>query len=218
MRSWKRAQVQDRSPTIPSVSVATPTSARSFKKLQKKNNNNKNSKGSNSMPLRRANSEPMLGRKQDSSGRGRNVLKKKNSFKSSSSRLGLGSEAGEDGSRLAGGKTQAEVYWPLDLLPASCPNARILVWGHLTLVVNGKPLRLQDNVFSHAKDLLRELAGTRDDTNTAFRPIIFVAHSTGGTLVKEVSRFFLIPFLFFFLFLFLFYSPYFQFPSFDESC
>jgi hypothetical protein len=132
--------------------------------------------------LRRSNSEPLLvlGTKQDSSGRSRNVLRK-NSLKSTS-RLRLDTSVGN----LVKSR-DAEVYWPLDLLPRSCPNARIWAWGYHTLVSDGHPLRLQNDVFAHARELLLDLAAAREAANTTNRPIIFIAHSTGGILVKEVS-------------------------------
>ncbi|KAB5542524.1 hypothetical protein GE09DRAFT_244782 [Coniochaeta sp. 2T2.1] len=133
--------------------------------------------------LRRSNSEPLLvlGTKQDSSGRSRNVLRK-NSLKSMS-KLRLDTSVGD----LLKSK-DAEVYWPLDLLPRSCPDARISVWGYHTLVSDGHPLRLQNDVFAHARELLLELAHARAATNTTSRPIILISHSTGGILVKEVLR------------------------------
>jgi hypothetical protein len=79
------------------------------------------------------------------------------------------------------------IYWPLDLLPSSCPISRILTWGYRTLVVDGKPLRVQKDVFSHARDLFVELVRLREATTSSHRPLIFIAHSTGGIIVKEVS-------------------------------
>jgi hypothetical protein len=105
---------------------------------------------------------------------------RKNSLKSTS-RLRLDTSVGD----LVKSK-DAEIYWPLDLLPRSCPNARISVWGYHTLVSDGQPLRLQNDVFAHARELLLDLVDTREATNTINRPIIFIAHSTGGILVKEV--------------------------------
>jgi hypothetical protein len=75
----------------------------------------------------------------------------------------------------------------LDFLPASCPNVRVFTWGYQTLVVDRKPLRHQGDVLAHAGELLVELAGTRTGLGAAARPIIFIAHSTGGVLVKEVG-------------------------------
>lgn len=76
------------------------------------------------------------------------------------------------------------------MLPTSCPNARVFVWGYHTLVGgDGKPLRQQGDIFAHAEELLVELASARAERGGAgggARPIVFVAHSTGGVLVKEV--------------------------------
>jgi protein SERAC1 len=78
------------------------------------------------------------------------------------------------------------VYWPLDLLPTSCPTARILTWGCNTIVSNGQLPRNQNDIFAHADDLLQELTVARDETKTIGRPIIFVTHSLGGVIIKEV--------------------------------
>ena len=79
-----------------------------------------------------------------------------------------------------------DVYWPLDLLPESCPTARVLTWGCHTIVTGGKLPRNQNDIFAHAEDLLQELTLIRDETNSVGRPVIFVAHSLGGVIVKEV--------------------------------
>jgi protein SERAC1 len=62
----------------------------------------------------------------------------------------------------------------------------VCTWGYHTLRVDNKPLPLQNDVFTHARELLEELAEARAASNGAARPIIFVAHSTGGIIVKEV--------------------------------
>jgi hypothetical protein len=76
------------------------------------------------------------------------------------------------------------VYWPGDLLPSECPLARVLAWGYDTVVT--KKLSAPSNkntILSHAKDLLFSLSRERP----IGRPVIFVAHSLGGIITKEVS-------------------------------
>ena len=81
----------------------------------------------------------------------------------------------------------AEIFWPRDLLSTSCPNTRIMTWGCQVLSTNGKLLPAQHNIFTHADDLLHDLSTHRDETKTRGRAIVFVAHSLGGLMVKEVS-------------------------------
>ncbi|KAK4235092.1 hypothetical protein C8A03DRAFT_37077 [Achaetomium macrosporum] len=121
--------------------------------------------------------------KQSPPGRARSLLRKASA--KSSSRLKL-ADLVEPASQSS--DSDVEAYWPLDFLPASCPNVRIFTWGYQTLVVDKKPLGQQGDVFAHAAELLVELAGTRAGLGTGARPIIFIAHSTGGVLVKEVLR------------------------------
>lgn len=88
---------------------------------------------------------------------------------------------------LASEPEKQEVYWPLDLLPQSCPSARILTWGCNAISLGGRMPRAQSDVFAHADDLLGELTLLRDETDTAGRAMIFIAHSLGGIILKEVS-------------------------------
>ncbi|CZR56660.1 uncharacterized protein PAC_06549 [Phialocephala subalpina] len=78
-----------------------------------------------------------------------------------------------------------EVFWPLDLLPTDCTNARILTWGYDSQVSHffGGPAN-QSNIIDHAKNLLRALRIQR--LNCQGRSLIFVAHSLGGIIVKDV--------------------------------
>ena len=132
--------------------------------------------------LRKSASESLLGQKYDSTGRPRNVLRKcpPKSLSSSSAQLltlmGDTPEAEED----------AAVYWPLDLLPLSCPHTRIFTWGWKVDTVDGKLVFPQRSLGDHAEAMLAELSRARGASWAGQRPLVFVAHSTGGILVKEV--------------------------------
>ncbi|KAI1455732.1 hypothetical protein F4805DRAFT_434676 [Annulohypoxylon moriforme] len=75
-------------------------------------------------------------------------------------------------------------YWPVDLLPEECPNARILTWGYDSWVTKSYAATSKNNLFGHAKDFMYEYERNRPHG----RGIIFVAHSLGGLIVKEVLR------------------------------
>jgi hypothetical protein len=75
------------------------------------------------------------------------------------------------------------VYWPLDFLPDDCLQARILAWGYDTIVTRGYIAAAQNDIFSLARNFLYAYARNHEHG----RPIIFVCHSLGGIIVKEVS-------------------------------
>ncbi|KAL6158765.1 hypothetical protein ACJBU6_02866 [Exserohilum turcicum] len=75
------------------------------------------------------------------------------------------------------------VQWLRDLLPNDIPNARVFCWGY-NANTHGKHLSCQ-YLYDHAKTLVSELCLQRALTGTTRRPIIFVAHSLGGIIIKS---------------------------------
>ncbi|KAJ9416909.1 RGT2-sensor of high external glucose concentration [Fusarium oxysporum] len=76
------------------------------------------------------------------------------------------------------------VFWPADLLPQNCKKARILTFGYDTKITKFTSGPTNTNsIFSHGKDFLFSLGREY----VPDRPMIFVAHSLGGILVKELS-------------------------------
>lgn len=83
------------------------------------------------------------------------------------------------------------VYWPGDLLPGHVPSARILTYGYDTHIkhwISGPKIR--NTVYDIAHDFQMSLEAYRRESDGAdpLRPIMFVAHSLGGIVVKEMLR------------------------------
>jgi hypothetical protein len=98
---------------------------------------------------------------------------------------GDGSRDGEEG-RENGDESDQEVFWPRDLLKPDIPRARIMTFGYDTKITRGYKATNQGNIFSHAGDMLYALEATRRQAPD--RDLVFIAHSLGGILVKEVLR------------------------------
>lgn len=85
-----------------------------------------------------------------------------------------------------------ELFWPLTFLPLE-PDlclARILTFGYDASFQ--KTGSITTSVLDFAKDLLFDLKYAKDqglnDLNMGSVPIIFVVHSMGGLIVKEVRN------------------------------
>lgn len=83
-------------------------------------------------------------------------------------------------------RAASDTYWPLDLLPKSCSSARICTYGFATHKVQGKLSLDQPGIFARGRQLLEAMGELRKDCEPG-REVVFVAHSTGGMVVKEVS-------------------------------
>lgn len=81
----------------------------------------------------------------------------------------------------SGFSAKRQLCWPRDLLPMDVDDCRILSWGYDTSLISSSRLRVDD----HAKSLLQDLTFARYKEFEVYRPIIFVAHSLGGIVVKS---------------------------------
>lgn len=81
------------------------------------------------------------------------------------------------------------VFWPIDLLPASLKDvhANVLVYGYNADVYSNKnDQSASDNfIHQHAQSLVTTLTLYRRSVGSSKNPIIWVAHSLGGILVKK---------------------------------
>ncbi|KAI1085938.1 P-loop containing nucleoside triphosphate hydrolase protein [Rostrohypoxylon terebratum] len=76
------------------------------------------------------------------------------------------------------------VHWLRDLLPKDLPTVRILTWGYDANTHASDRVSCQ-YLYDHALDLVADLTRKRTLTESTERPIIFVAHSLGGIVVKS---------------------------------
>uniref|UniRef100_A0A0B7KK83 DUF676 domain-containing protein n=1 Tax=Bionectria ochroleuca TaxID=29856 RepID=A0A0B7KK83_BIOOC len=76
------------------------------------------------------------------------------------------------------------VHWLRSLLPNDLPNARILCWGYDANTHSSSRVSCQ-YLYDHAQTLVSDLSRKRKITKTSERPIIFIAHSLGGIVLKS---------------------------------
>ncbi|KAI0475341.1 hypothetical protein GGR56DRAFT_508490 [Xylariaceae sp. FL0804] len=84
-------------------------------------------------------------------------------------------------------ETLDHVYWPKDLVPDIIPQARVLTFGYDTNIrhtlINPPSA---NRLIEHAQDFLSALEACR--IQEPRRPLVFIAHSLGGILVKDLLR------------------------------
>ncbi|KAM0796938.1 hypothetical protein BDR22DRAFT_936967 [Usnea florida] len=79
---------------------------------------------------------------------------------------------------------QKRVFWPRDLLADDVTNIRIFTYGYdSNLSHYGSGPANQSNIHQHGLTLLNDVSAKRRECQN--RPLIFVAHSLGGLLVKQ---------------------------------
>ena len=82
---------------------------------------------------------------------------------------------------------KSKIFWPGDLLPPIVDEegARILVYGYDANVTSFADGVSKDKIHNHAEGLVAELCANRRIQKATERPIIFVAHSLGGLVIKR---------------------------------
>ncbi|KAJ5343286.1 hypothetical protein MYU51_021423 [Penicillium brevicompactum] len=73
--------------------------------------------------------------------------------------------------------------WLRDLLPKDMPSIRVASWGWSLPIAEKSSERTSQQAIS--EKLIHDLWELRSSTNTIHRPIIFIAHSAGGPIVKS---------------------------------
>ena len=86
-------------------------------------------------------------------------------------------------SRAAGPvASNSEFCWPKDDLPKKLPNVQILLYGYEADVIGPFQVKSQNTITTHGNNFLVALERKLSKNI----PIIFIAHSLGGILVKDV--------------------------------
>ncbi|KAF8509008.1 hypothetical protein BU17DRAFT_99331 [Hysterangium stoloniferum] len=89
---------------------------------------------------------------------------------------------GFDGHREASWTADNGPLWLRDFLPEAVPIARIWSYGYDAYTENSSS---QQTLHGRAQDFLTKLSMSREADRTTRRPIIFIAHSLGGIILKS---------------------------------
>jgi len=100
---------------------------------------------------------------------------------SQSSPIGASSQVQTELPEVENGNVSKKVFWPLDLLPDTLPGCRIFTWGYDADILGPSTT----TVFQHARNLLSSVADNRISSADRQRPVVWVAHSLGGIVVKD---------------------------------
>ncbi|KAF8519397.1 hypothetical protein BU17DRAFT_22048, partial [Hysterangium stoloniferum] len=90
---------------------------------------------------------------------------------------------GLDGHREASFTAPNGVLWLRDLLPEALPTARILTYGY-DARTHGEN-RSSQTLYDLSTDFVGKLSSFRVHTKSDERPLIFIAHSFGGIMLKN---------------------------------
>lgn len=82
-------------------------------------------------------------------------------------------------------KGTAKPFWPENLLPNVVPNVRIYSFGYDADVERFMSSAGLNTVHQHGRKLLNDLCDLLDKYDSKI-PFIFIAHSLGGLVLKEV--------------------------------
>ncbi|KAF8518285.1 hypothetical protein BU17DRAFT_91152 [Hysterangium stoloniferum] len=90
---------------------------------------------------------------------------------------------GLDGHREDSWTAENGILWLRDLLPRRLPHARIATYGYHAST-GSQSNKIDETLYGHAENFISRLASLRNNTTTTKRPIIFLAHSLGGIILK----------------------------------